>query len=371
MAPEISLRASRMPLAFTCPGSTIPPAIPISESSEEAALGIATHEALRSLAERGDVVWHDIPRIATAHGAKADDVLMLCRMARNLWPSLAESFRDCLTEVPLKAELGGGITLTGHADLLSIRDNVARAADWKTGRADSDYSAQMRAYGALVMLENPDLAEVTITIIWIRAGEIENYTMHRLHVVEWLRELQARVLQWDGVYHPGKHCGYCPRSHECAAHNALVRRDVAAMTDVELGERIESTLATMRPDAIVDLLRKADSVSDVATRVRAAIKAHVVARGDIIADGTRLTIETQQRREVVADRAWPLLEDAGFESKDFAAAVDFRIGALEKVVATKAGRGKGAAAVRALMAQMEAAGALQLKEQPILKAKRI
>lgn len=367
---ETSLRASRMPLAFTCAGSIVPPVIPINETNSAAALGTAAHEALRSLAERGDLEWHRVPTIAAAHGVAPDEIYPLLQCARRLWPSLADSFAGALTEVPLRAEIGGGITLTGTADVLSIHEHVARAADWKTGRVDSNYAAQMRAYAALVMLENPNLAEVTATVVWLRAAEIENYTMRHLDLVEWLKELRSRVLQWDGVYHPGKHCEYCPRSHECDARNALVRRDVAAMTDVELADRLESTLSLMRPEAIVELHRKADSVIDTATRVRSAIKAHVLARGDVVSDGVRLTIETQARRELRPEITWPLLEDEGFESKDFAACIDFHITRVEKVVATSAGRGKGAAAVRKLIAKLDGAGAIEIKEQQILRAKR-
>lgn len=364
------LRASGMPLAFKCPGSLVPPSIPIAEDGYEAAVGTAVHAVLRSLAEKGDVEWHRIPDVAAAHGVEADDVLMLVRMARVLWPSLAESFANAQTEVPLIVDLGDGVTLSGHADLLSLHDTIARGADWKTGRSDGDYGAQMRAYAALIMLENPQLVEVTFTVVWIREGEIENYTMDSTGLSAWLTELRSRVIAWDGVYHPGKHCRYCPRSHECDARNALVRADIAALRDKGLADRMDSTLSLMRPEQIIELHRQAESVLDNATRVRAAIKAHVIARGDILGSGTRLTITTQQRRELLPEKAWPLLEDAGFESADFVACIDLHISRVEKTIATKAGRGKGASAVRALTSQLEAAGAINVKEQHTLTVRR-
>lgn len=370
LANLIELRASRMPLALKCPGSTVPPVVAVEESNQAAALGTAVHEVLRSLAERDLVEWERIPTIATAHGVDPEDVFVLARMAAKLWPSLRDSFAGALTEVALSAE-AHPILLTGHADLLSIRERVARAADWKTGRVDSDYSAQMRSYAALVLLENPDLMEATVTVIWIRDGEIENYTMTRVGLKEWLGEVSARILAWDGVYHPGAHCRYCPRSHECDASNALTRRDVAAMTDKDLAERIETSLSLMQPSGIIELHRKAISVLDVAGRVRDAIKAHVVARGDVVGDGIRLTVDTQTRRDLVPEKAWPLLEDAGFESADFASCIDMHISKVEKIVAQRAGKGKGAAAVRDLTARFEEAGAVQSKEWEVLRAKRI
>lgn len=366
-----TLRASRMPLAFKCPGSTVPPALPVSEDGYEGAVGTAVHEVLRTLAERDYVDWEAIPAVAAAHSVNADDVFPLVRMAAKLWSTtvLRETFGGAMTEVPLTAQVGSYL-LTGHADLLVIRERVARAADWKTGRVDSDYSAQMRSYAALVLLENLDLLEATVTVIWIRDSEIENYTMTRAGLKDWLAELRAKVIEWDGVFHPGSHCKYCPRSHECDASNALVRRDVAAMRDMDVAERIETSLSLMKPDAIIELHRQAQSVVDVGMRVRDAIKAHVLARGDVVGNGVRLTIETQQRRELDAAKAWAVLEEFGFESVDFAACIDLHVSRVEKVAAQRAGKGKGAAAVRALGERLTTAEAVQVKEQHYLKARR-
>lgn len=368
----LELRASRMPLAFKCAGATVPPALAVSENGYAASVGSAVHDVLRTLAESDYVDWESIPSWAASHGVDPDDVFPLVRMAAKLWSTtvLRETFAGAMTEVPLSAEIPPNLLLTGHADLMVVRDRVARAADWKTGRGDDDYSAQMRAYAALILLENSELLEATVTVIWIRDSEIENYTMTRAGLVEWLVDLRDRVLNWDGVYHPGKHCQYCPRSHECEASNALVRRDVAAMRDMDVAERIETSLSLMKPAAMVELHRQATSVIDVATRVRDAIKAHVMARGDVVADGVRLTVETQDRRELDPAKAWPVLEDLGFESADFAACIDLHVSKVEKIVAQGAGRGKGAAAVRDLSARLEQAGAVNIKELHYLKARR-
>jgi hypothetical protein len=228
----------------------------------------------------------------------------------------------------------------------------------------------MRAYGALLLLEDQALTEVTVTVIWLRDGDIENYTLTRADAEAWLRALIERVVEWDGVYEPGLHCGHCPRSHECEAANALVRRDVAAMSDRELVARAECELELMEPDQIVGLLAKADLVADYAERVRSAIKKHVLTHGDIVANGVRLTIETEEQRKLAPAAAWPVLEAAGFSDDDFARVLDLKITRVEKVVAEKAGRGKGAAAVRRLSKELEEAGAIELKEVKKLARKR-
>src|SRR6185369_15769341 len=124
---------------------------------------------------------------------------------------------------------------------------VARAGDWKTGRLDAYHAQQMRAYAALLLLEDSELVEATSTVVWIRDGEIESYTMRREALRPWLLELEERVVKWDGTYHPGAHCGFCPRSHECHAATAYVRRDVAAIADKLMVTRAETELSAMEP----------------------------------------------------------------------------------------------------------------------------
>lgn len=367
---DISLRASATPLAMVCAASVRTEGMRVDETHSAANVGTAAHEALQSLAETGSIDWDAIPAIAERHGVPETDVRILCAQAWKLWPFLAESFTDALTEVELSAELAPGVWLTGHMDLLSISGRVARGADWKTGRKDSDYAAQMRSYGALVLLENPELAEVTITVIWVRDEEIENYTMTRADADAWVARLLASIVSWDGVYHPGSHCQYCPRSHDCAAANAMGRRDVALFADKSTVALAEAELALMKPADIVELHRKADLVANYADRVLKAVKAHVEAHGPVTANGVVLSIATEDRRELDPLKAWPLLEQLNFTDEDFASCVKLSISKVEKTVAQKAGKGKGAAAVRVLGLALKDAEAVVINQVKKLVAKR-
>jgi hypothetical protein len=364
------LRASSMPLAFKCAAALRPEGVRINPANDAADVGTAAHECLQPLAERGVIEWDDIEGIAKKHGADPEETRILCALAYKLWPEVAESFRGALSEVPLSLEVAPGITLTGHVDLLTITDTVARAADWKTGRKDSDYAHQMKAYGALILLSDAQLTEVTITVLWVRDQEIENYTMNRAQARAWVRELLEKVVEWDGVYRPGRHCEYCQRSHECAAVAAMVRRDLAALADPELMARVDGQLAQMTPSEIVDVFDKADFVIGFAERVRAAVKSHVERTGDVVASGKRLTVVTETRREVDPLLAWPVLENAGFGDTDFAAAMTLSASKIEKRIAEKAGRGNGAVAVRAIKQALEDAHAVGSREIKKLQAKR-
>lgn len=372
MSGDLEVRASRAPLAFACPGSVRPPSVSVSDENGPSRLGTAAHVVLRGLAESGAIDWSTIPEVAARYNVSPDEIRMLAGMAAKLWPTLAPSFPDAITEIPLRTEVAGfyRYTLSGHVDFLSTSGTVARAGDWKTGRVDSNHAQQMRAYAALLLLEDTELTEATSTVVWIRDGEIENYTMRREGLAVWLRELEDRVVNWDQAFRPGSHCGFCPRLHECDAATAYVRRDVAAISDRLTVARAESELGLMAPSEIIELHRKADLVKRYADRVDDAIKAHVLAHGDVLGDGVRLTIETNARRELDPVVAWPVLEAMGFADMDFADCMDLRISRVEKRVAQKAGRGNGAAAVRELTTKLDEAEAITMKETHYLKERR-
>jgi hypothetical protein len=370
MSDLIRLRASSAPMAFRCPGSVRRDGLLVDEPNDAATAGTAAHEALRDLAELGAVKWDALPELAERFNVPLEELRILCAQGTKLWEEVKESFPEALTEVYLEAEVAPGRWLSGHLDLLSQQDRVARFGDWKTGRKDADHRHQVMAYAALLFLDNPQLEEVTGTLLWVRDAEIENYTITRAQFQQWMRELDAEVFRWDGVYHPGSQCLYCPRSATCEAANALARRDVAALRDTDIVSRAETALSEMSADEVVDIFEKASTVEKYAQRVREAIKAHVVKCGDVEANGKRLTLQTEERRSVDPELAWPVLEAAGFEDGDFAAAMTLSASKCEKVVAKKAGRGKGAAAVRKLKADLEAAGAIEIKETKKLVSRR-
>ena len=352
-----TIRTSSLPILWQCAASAhVTPETPINETGDAATLGTAAHVALAGLAESGALDWDAVPAVAQRFGVDAAELRILCALGRQLWESVAESFPAPLTEVALSAEIAG-VTLTGHVDLISVAETTARLGDWKTGRLDSNYTPQLQGYAALALLDNPELTECTATVLWVRDREIENYTMTRDGLSDWVAEFDQRVARWDGVYRPGAHCRYCPLSHECNAANALARRDVAAMLDTNAAV----DLTVMEPEQIVTLARLAGNVSSIAYRVREAIKAHVLATGDIRANGSRLTIQEETRRELRPTEAWPVLTAAGFGDEEFASCMRLSMKKAEEIVGKRAGRGKGAGAKRTLAADLEAAGAIETK----------
>jgi hypothetical protein len=353
-----TVRASALPLAFRCPASVRRSAVPVNSSNEAADNGTAAHAVLRSLPGTDRIDWDAIPDVAKEHGADPDETRMLVAQGTKLWNQVRDSFAGAYTEVSLKYELPG-CTLTGHADLLAISQTSMRVGDWKTGRKDADHSHQFKAYATMSLLSSPDIDEATGTGLWVRDQEIENYTLERRTAGLWLERLKDEVIAWDGVYRPGKHCGFCPRNHECEAANAMIRRDVAAIADKSLVARVECELALMDPGEIIATLQKADLVVKFAARVREAIRTHVQTHGDVVADGVRLTTVEESKRELDPLKTFPILtEQLAFQDEDLARVMKLSVSKIEEVIRDRAPKGEKGREAKKLGELLEASGAV-------------
>jgi hypothetical protein len=372
MSDLLTVRASALPLAFRCAGSLRPDPneVRINPSHDAANDGTAAHECFQKLVENGLVDWDAVPEVAQKHGADVEEVRMLCAMASRLWRQVKDSFYGALSELGFASEVAPGVTLTGHVDINAVNGTVARAADWKTGRKDTDYSHQYRAYATLILLDDPTLTEVTVTGIWVRDGDIENYTMTRADARAWLRELQDRVLQWDGVYRTGSHCVWCPRSHECQAARAMFRRDMETVASPDVLARIEGDLSQVSAEEALDIYQKAALVEQFAGKIKASLKRHVEENGDIQTKNYRLTVVSEERRNLDPMLAWPVLDLEGFTDEDKAACMKFSISKVEALVKERAGRGNGARAIRELNGKLQEARAIGVDEIRKLTLKR-
>lgn len=361
----IKLRCSDLPLAMACPAAVLDGGLRVDPVNPAAAVGSAAHDALRALVEQGAIEWERIGEIAANHGADVEEVRMLCAQGTRAWREIGGYFRSPETEVALAATLGNGrVRLTGHLDVSALEGAVA---DWKCGRVDASYREQLLAYAALRLLDDPELREAHAFVVWVREGEVERHDLRRADLAAWEERIVAALSEWDGEYHPGPQCRHCPRAHDCPAATALARRDVAVVAG--FCEPVD--LSQLDAEALLDLHERTARVGDMSDRLKAALKAEVSARdGLVAAKGRSLIIETIAKREIDPLAAWPVLEAAGFGDTDFAACMTLGVGKVESRVAEKAGRGKGAGAVRALGEQLEAAGALRRKTTDILKARR-
>lgn len=352
-----------MPLAFECGGSVFAPAVRIDTSTEPARLGSAMHEALRPLAEGGSVPWETLSEMAIKYAVDADDLRVVVSGALRLWKLVGETFPGAVTEVPLSMAITPDATLSGHIDILSVTGKVAHLGDWKSGYRDHNYRDQMMAYGTLVLADDRAIDSVQMTVLWARVGDVERYSMNREDARAWVKLVRDEVLGWNGTFRPApSRCDWCPRTFECPAARAQLQKDVAAV--LALPELV-SDLTQLPPRAIFDLLHRAKQLATYAERIPAYVKAHVLKHGDVVdgddEDAPRLFIQDGTKREADVLRTWAVLEDSeGFTTPDFAQVLTISLGDVEDIVAKRAGKGMGAAAVRALGEKLIDAEAVRL-----------
>ena len=346
----------------------------IRTTNPAATVGTAVHEVLGEVVE-GRAVDADV--VAAKHGCDPGEVGMLARFGRKAWDEIKASFPNAMSEVPLQFELPM-LLLTGHVDALSVAGGVVHLLDWKTGRVDHSYEQQIKGYLALALSAYPEAERAVGVVVWLREQEIERYEMNRTGAMLWFRSLGETVGAIDGPYHPGRACDYCPRSHECDALLALAKRDAravaATMPDLagaDLLAALAGAVDMMDPAAMARLLAQASRISRFADSFRQVVRARVAALGgDVDAGDVRLVLAEEKRRELDTAAAWPIVQEALGDDGALASCVTVSLSAVEKAVATAAGRGKGKAAKEALAAQLEAAGAVKVKTITKLKEMR-
>jgi hypothetical protein len=342
-----------------------PEGLVVDESGEASALGTAAHEGLAVLVETGHVPWGSTGDLCRRHDVDERDLATLLALGARLWKELTALYpmpEAAAERAFTYRDPRGAFVLTGHLDALAWLDRLARVADHKTGRRDADYAEQLKGYCVLALAagEAFGVQEAEAFALWVRDQEIERYRMRREEMGAWLDRLRRRVVEWDGTYHAGRHCPHCPRSHECPAGRALMRRDVAALLGEQAADLDDTALDRLGPERVVGLLERADLAAAVGARVRDAIREYVKRRGDVVAGGRRLTVRHEDRRELDVLAAFPVLYDQGFTDDDLAEIITLSMAAAERVVAKRAARGKGAAARRELAAALEAALAVKI-----------
>ena len=353
-----AIRCSALPLAFICGGSVRDDGgVMVSPHYDAADDGTDAHRLLESWPE-GD--------------APPERVSELTEDARISYFSGAKMWRETIggwmpgsvAEVEIEIDGDG---LSGHVDRMAIMgmDQIKKAVvlDWKTERKDMSYKHQGFGYARLVFEAYPDVDQVTIIFAWTRTQEVESYVVTRERAEEWNRERRERIDEWDGTFHPGDHCAGCRRQATCPALRQLAKRDAEA-----LGAASPPDVALMSAPQLVDFHRRLKVLANLLDSAEKSVRREVETRGEVEdGDGNVLhLVDEKGPREVDALKAWPTLTKR-LTDEQLAGCIRVKIGDVERAVAENAGKGKGAAAKRALQADLQAAGAV--KQDTIQKLK--
>ena len=357
-----TIRCSSLPLAFTCAGSLRgDDGLIIDMTAAASADGTAVHHGLASIV-RG-----------MAHEAAMDDMMgefPACNRGEvtplfwagvKMWGEISKWMPDAHAETYYE---GGG--LSGHLDAEADQGTEGVVNDWKSGRKDYDYRHQGFGYARLKLIKQPHLTRVTTHFSWLRTQEIESYTVTRERADAWYQQLQDEVVNWDGEYHAGPHCAFCPRRTSCPAVTALARQDVAMFADGKVFE-----LSTCTGPELCGHFRKIKMLQRFLDAAELNARMEISHRGEVDdgEGGLIRMVPTKGNREINPLLAWPILS-ARLTDAEMATVVDIGVGKMEAAVKAKAPKGKGAAAVRELSKALEAAGAISREPGQQLRDER-
>ena len=342
------IRCSSLPLAFICPGS-IRGDLSVDSTSEPADDGTAVHAGLASVVRgMAPEAAHEL-MLAEHPSCNRGEVTPLFWAGVKMWGEIRKWMPDADAENEMKAE-----NLTGHVDAHSVGETEAVICDWKSGRKDHDYHHQGFGYAWLKLRLVQRLARATVHFAWLRTQELESYTVARARADAWYQQLQDEVVNWDGKYHAGPHCTFCPRRTSCPAVTALVRQDVAMFAD---GKTFE--LSTCTGPELCGHFRKIKMLQRFLEAAERNARMEIGHRGEVDdGDGGLIhMVPTKGNREIAPLAAWPILS-ARLTDSEMAGVVEIGVGRLEDAIKAKAPRGKGAGMIREVFAELEAAGAV-------------
>lgn len=350
------VRASSLPIVAACPESAYPPQVAVAFAAPEAALGTAIHATLAEWIRAGQE-GYQLPVEALLPGVEPTEVLALARRAWRQWRELAVDFPDPQVEQSLT--LASGEISSAHPDIYAVAGTEGRILDFKTGRLDTDYEAQLRGYALLLLEAYPEVEHVRGAVLWIREGDVEVWDWSRAEILDWWATFQERRRGAE-EYRPGSHCAYCRRFHECQGAHVVLRQ--AALAVGAPASQILASTQTDPPKAALAMGQVYAQIKMLRPRLEAAaelVKAAVTQAGGVLAlgDGRELRLEKQEQKRISAAEGWDVLAKH-FGEETLRTLVTIAKGKLEDAVRAGAPRGQKGQAVTDLLERLDQAGAL-------------
>jgi len=373
--PLAEIRCSLLPLIAKC-GGVIRGDLAIDDAGDAAATGTAAHDVLESIIRAGEpLTVPDLTDYIDRHRLneeQAADLRFLAWAGLGLWKEIAGFFPSPALEVFRAADFHG-VRLTGHSDVSCIAGRRAAVLDWKSGRkTDSDYSDQLKGYGWLVCADHPEVQEVSLSVAWLRTGEIETWTYSRAELDQWARSMARNVARWDGRYRTGEHCRLCPRRWGCDARRAMVQGAVDELVDGSAVAALSADgFAALSPadrgDVLAAMLGRLAVLDKLVTDAREVVKQYVAAAGSVpTGDGREVRLVQSERDTLDSEKTLRLLAGR-MDLGDMAACCRVSKTAVLSWAGAGAARGGKGAAKAALLAELEAAGAVVKSETESVK----
>ena len=315
----LTLRCSKLDLAWDCVSSVVAPTGDIVRSSNVPAdLGSAAHAWAEHM-QKPDEEQPDPSDLAARYRCGEDELRMLISMMNRMWmqegSTLRKFFAGCEVErewehvEPFPYHGFTHLRIRGKSDMHKITGDLACSNDWKTGHIEAACEHQQRGYAFLMAMAYPELQRFWSAISFVRSGDIyageKVYT--RDDLLRWKDELVWRLRNSIGTYTTGSHCRHCPRTLECGARDSWMRqavRDFSSTTEITIDGMPE-----MVGPQIGEMMRTAKAVEDQCARLKDFAKAYAGRHDGAfpVADGRERRLTTEKRLTIDPRRAWPIL----------------------------------------------------------------
>jgi hypothetical protein len=272
-------------------------------------------------------------------------------------PAALKAIREDLSG--LKAEVaieGGGIR--GRLDAISLRlagHKLFSAAilDWKTGRDPQAGAKPGQRLGYASAVEAtygmPAQGYIYAAEIWLATGDILE-SRFDLDTINGFRARLAEQLKYQSAS-PGPCCRYCARRHECKEREQYSRSAVAALTELDAGSSVVENAAA--------LWEQSRTVKRALEHYERVVDALIDEHGHLaLPDGRRIIHGKKTLDTIDPRKAWPIMRKHGLTNDDLNQVAKVSKTGLLDIIGNRAARGKKAEAKKALMTELDLAGAI-------------
>ncbi len=310
----LELRCSGLDLAWKCGESAVLSGEPIliDRSGSAADMGSAAHKYAQHL---DDEEQPDIVELAERFDVDADELEMLCHMARKIYHErlkvwLAGGETEIELEHTVEFPYGGytHLRLRGKLDVSNVRGNRAFQGDYKFGYVEMDCTQQRRGYGFLALKHHPDCNQVWSAAIYVRLNLIDAGTSiwSRAELDDWFADLLWRVRNSIGKFNPDHYCRLCQRQYDCEGRNQFVRSTLTVF-GMGMDMDIEQPPHILGPRLAV-AVRRSKLIGKVCDELKEV--AHEYAKKHKFfptGDGHVFELRKSQRQPIDPRKAWPVL----------------------------------------------------------------
>jgi len=318
-------------------------------------LGTAKHEALAYIPQG---LAAPTEEIAAKHAVAQDDIDIAVRIGERAWREVGVYMPDAEVERKVISSV-----CRGTADVASVlmRDGVCQSislADWKTGWGDNEHPNQLKGY-ALCLVEEfgfPRKGAVSVFEIWTSHQQIRTTNLTEDELLAF-RETMLGIIDkaerspGELEYRAGSHCLYCQHKAGCPTRQAWMRSAVTALVGVDKTSitRDDIGAAYMRFVEVDRACRQFESL------VKAALEDGPIP----LPDGRRVEYVESKREKIGAAGAIKALADRLDDNERAELLGDISKSALDNWAKAHSAKGKKAALLREVMAEIKSAGAVR------------